>query len=399
MTTRMWFLVCAIFFIHVRSGYCQCDVGPIRQTQENATFAAPEYSPQIRLARQLAHEIYDHEMLGNSGSAINNKPGRPPGVSIAVTVKGKLVWTETFGFADLEQCVPVVPKTKFRIGSVSKPLTSAGAALLYERGLLDLDAPIQRYVPAFPDKGYVITTRELLGHLGGIRGYTAAEDSKLDRDSYRSVTQSLERFKDDPLEVPPNTKWLYSTYGYVLVSAVIEKASGQDFLVFMHDKVFTPLGMPDTVADESDKIIAYRARWYTAMADGSYRNTPYEDLSYKWAGGGFLSTAVDLARFGSALLSVGFLKRDTVSMIFSPQKTSAGKNTNYGLGWFVHDAGDHEPERRFEHSGGVGGSSSWLVIYPDQGVVIAWLQNSNDFRDWPISKVAAPFFGPKTVGN
>ena len=128
------------------------------------------------------------------------------------------------------------------------------------------------------------------------------------------------------------------------------------------------------------------------MADGTYRNTPYEDLSYKWAGGGFLSTAEDLARFGSALLKPGFLKQDTLAMIFSRQKTSDGQKTKYGLGWFIHDAGDHGPERQFEHSGGVAGSSSWLVIYPDQGVVIAWMQNSNDFRDWPIANVSDPFF-------
>jgi CubicO group peptidase (beta-lactamase class C family) len=79
-------------------------------------------------------------------------------------------------------------------------------------------------------------------------------------------------------------------------------------------------------------------------------------------------------------------------MIFSRQKTISGQNTKYGLGWFIHDAGGHETERQFEHSGGVAGSSSWLVIYPDRGVVIAWLQNSNDFRDWSILNVASPFF-------
>src|SRR5437764_7348790 len=138
--------------------------------------------------------------------------------------------------------MPVTPKTKFRIGSTCKPLTAAGAAILYDQGILDLDAPIQRYVPAFPDKGYVITTRELLGHLGGIRTYSTQEDNTLDRDAYTSVSQSLKRFKDDPLAAEPGTKWLYSTYGYVLASAAMEKASGRDFLTFMHDKVFLPLG-------------------------------------------------------------------------------------------------------------------------------------------------------------
>src|SRR5262249_9188836 len=157
----------------------------------------------------------------------NNKVGRPPGMSVAVAVNGKLVWAEGFGVADLEQCVPVTPQTKFRIGSTSKPLTSAAAALLFDEKRLDLDAPIQRYVPSFPDKGYPITTRQLLGHLAGIRHYTAADGDNENVEPYHSVAESLKRFSADPLIAPPGTKWHYSTYGYVLVSAVIEGASGQ----------------------------------------------------------------------------------------------------------------------------------------------------------------------------
>ena len=384
--------VCIAVASTTQVGIAQCKDPVIQDTEKRTLIAAPEYSKQIQVAQRAALEVYDHGFVGNSDSAINNKVGRPPGMSIAVAVNGKLVWAEGFGLADLEQCVPVTPKTKFRIGSASKSLTSAGAMLLYDQKRLDLDAPIQRYVPTFPAKGQAITTRQLLGHLGGIRDYNAEESSKLDRDVYHSVSESLKRFKDDPLAAPPGTKWIYSTYGYVLASAAIEGASGQDFLSFMHDEVFSPLGMQDTLADESDKIISGRARWYTIMADGSYRNAPYEDLSYKWAGGGFLSTAEDLARFGSALLKPGFLKQDTLAMIFSRQETNAGKKTNYGLGWFIHDTGDDGKERQFEHSGGVAGSSSWLVIYPDQGVVIAWVQNSNDFRDWPLANVSTPFF-------
>jgi serine beta-lactamase-like protein LACTB len=152
-----------------------------------------------------------------------------------------------------------------------------------------LVAPIQRYVPAFPDKGYVITTRQLLGHLGGIRHYNSKENTE-NQQRYHSVTEALARFKDNPLVAPPGIKFSYSSYGYNLISAAIESASGEDFLDFMHDRVFVPLGMLDTVADENEKIIKFRARWYQINADGSYRNSPYADLSYKWAGGGFLST-------------------------------------------------------------------------------------------------------------
>lgn len=371
---------------------CKAQCADEALQQQQTRVAAPEYSKQIELARQVATEIIQHEMRGNSGSAINNKVAHPPGISIAVAVDGKVVWAEGFGLADLEECVPVLPRTKFRIGSTSKPLTAVGAVLLYDQGRLDLDAPVQKYVPQFPDKRYVITTRELLGHLGGIRTYTREEESKPDCETYHSVSESLKRFKDDPLSVPPGTKWLYSTYGYVLASAVIEGASGQDFLTFMRDKVFLPTGMKDTVGDEPERIIPNRARGYSIRADGSYYNAPHEEVSYKWAGGGFLSSAEDLVRFGSALLHAGLLKQETLEMMFSPQKLGNGDKTNYGLGWSLHEPGERGTARRYEHSGGVSGSSSWLTIYPDQKVVVAWLQNSNDFRDWPVAKVAAPFF-------
>ena len=239
----------------------ECTDATIQQSQKQAAVAAAEYSTEIQLARQAALGIYEHGMLGNSGSAINNKIGRPPGMSVAVAVDGKLVWAEGFGLADLEQCVPATPKTKFRIGSTSKPLTSAAAALLYEQGRIDLDAPIQRYVPSFPDKGQVITTRELLGHIGGIRHYNAAEEIE-NQKQYSSVTESLARFKDDPLIAPPGTKRRYSTYGYVLVSAVIEGASGQDFLTFMHDRVFLPLACERlSCSSLSSSIQRSRTNW------------------------------------------------------------------------------------------------------------------------------------------
>jgi CubicO group peptidase (beta-lactamase class C family) len=369
-----------------------CSDAAEKRAQQRTVVADSDYQKQIEIARKAALEIYDHGFLGNSGSAINNKPGRPPGMAIAVAVNGKLVWAEGLGFADLEQCVPAGPSTKFRIGSISKPLTAAGAALLVDGKGLDLDAPIQRYVSSFPHKGAAISTRQLLGHLGGIPRDVAAENDKANEHPYHSVTESLKWFKDEPLIAPPGTKFFYSTYGYVLASAAIEGASGQDFLSFMHDHVFQPLGMTSTVADENDKVISNRARWYLQASDGSYRNGPYLDLSYKWAGGGFLSTVEDLARFGSALLQPGFLKKETLETVFTSQQTKSGVKTNYGLGWEIHDAGDQAPERRYEHTGGVTGSGGILVIYPDQKVVIAWLMNSNDFRDWRVRTVAAPFF-------
>src|SRR5437899_2708143 len=163
---------------------------------------------------------------------------RIPGVQVAVAVNGKLVWSEGFGYADAERKKPVTRETQFRIGSVSKPLTATAVALLYEQGKVDLDAPVQRYVPSFPDKGYPITTRQLAGHLAGIRHYKDQEFFLNRR--FATVLDGLAIFQDDSLLFPPGTRFSYSSYGWNLVAAVVEGASGDDFLHYMSTHVFRP---------------------------------------------------------------------------------------------------------------------------------------------------------------
>src|SRR6266576_1390468 len=125
-------------------------------------------------------------------------------VALVVAVDGKLVWSEAFGYADLDAKRPATTATQFRIGSVSKPLTADAVAQLYEAGKLDLDAPVQRYVPTFPQKGAPITTRMLGGHLAGIRHYKGAEFTL--NQHFASVTAGLAIFKDDSLVAPPGTR-------------------------------------------------------------------------------------------------------------------------------------------------------------------------------------------------
>ena len=299
-----------------------------------------------------------------------------PGLSVAVAVAGQVVWTEGFGYADLEQRVPVTPRTRFRLGSVSKVLTVAAVARLHQEGRLDLDAPIQKYVPTFPDKGSPITTRQLAGHLGGIRHYQGKDFSKdrnIDFEHYNNVLDSLKIFQDDPLLVPPGTRYQYSTFGYTLISQAVESAAGRGFLDYMEQEIFQPLGMRQTVADRTELIISDRTRFYRRDPGGKQTNAAYVDSSYKWAGGGFLSTAEDLVLFGSSHLRPGFFKSETLGLLFTTQRTSDGKETGVGIGWRV--GSDSNKRRVFHHAGSISGGRSVIVIYPDEGVVIALLSN------------------------
>ena len=297
-----------------------------------------------------------------------------PGASVTVMKDGAVVWSEGFGWADMEQRVAVTPLTRFRIGSVSKSLTSIGLGILVQDGKLDLDAPIQRYVPSFPVKSAPITTRELAGHTAGIRHYRGNE--MLIQRHYANVTEALDIFRNDTLLFTPGTRFSYSSYGFNLLSAAMERAAGEPFVEFMTRHVFEPLGLRHTVAEYADSLIPFRARFYTPADSGNgIVNAPYVDNSYKWAGGGFLSTTEDLARVGQLLLDGALLKPQTRELLWTSQRTTDGKETGYGMGWFVDR--DAAGRRRVYHSGGSVGGTAYLLIYPDQKLVLALLVNSD----------------------
>jgi CubicO group peptidase (beta-lactamase class C family) len=313
---------------------------------------------------------------------------RVPAAQVAVMAGGELVWSEAFGFADLSARRAATTTTRFRIASVSKPLTAAGLMRLVEAGKLDLDAPVQRYVPAFPVKQEgEITTRRLAGHLAGIRHYTGP-DARLDL-NYSSVQTALKIFAADPLVVAPGTKYHYSTFAWTLVSAAMEKAAQRDFLAFMEAEVFAPLGMARTRPDRHGTLDAARATFYARGAEGKFHPAPKMNPSYKWAGGGFLSTAEDLARFGSALLQPGYLKAETLAEMFTSQKTTAGDSIGYGIGWRVlHEAGVVE----YAHTGGQPGCTAVLLLRPEAKVVVAILTNVADAEITRHARALADLF-------
>jgi len=297
-----------------------------------------------------------------------------PGLSAAIGHDGKIIWSEGFGLADLDAKRPVTTQTLFRIGSVSKPMTAAGLMLLVEKGKVDLDADIHRYVADFPDKGHPITARQLAGHLAGIRHYKGQE-FYLNR-HYTHLRDSLRIFENDPLLSVPGEKYSYSSYGYNLIGMVMESAAGRDFLAYMQDAVWTPLAMTFTMPDDATRSVPQRTRFYKLKEGGGFELEPEVDNSYKWASGGFLSTPEDLVRFGSAHLQPGLLTPASLAALFTPQKTSDGKATQYGIGWEVQK--DKAGHALWFHTGGSVGGTSILLIQPESRMVLAITANCTD---------------------
>ena len=297
-----------------------------------------------------------------------------PGLSVAVSIEGQVVWSEGFGYANIETGTPVTPATKFRIGSVSKSLTSVAMGILIDEGRLDLDVPVQRYAPSFPEKAKgAITSRLVGGHLAGIRHYRGMENFSSRK--YLTVTDALGIFKDDTLQTPPGEVYSYSSYGWNLLSAVVEGASGEEFLPYIYGNVFGPLDMRNTLAEHMDSIIVARGAYYVRSGRGMSApiiNAPYVDNSYKWAGGGFVSTPEDLMKFAHGLMYGDILSEDTRNTLWVTQHTSDGEATGYGIGF----SDDMEMEHRVVgHGGGSVGGNAWFRMFPDDGVAMAVTTN------------------------
>lgn len=294
-----------------------------------------------------------------------------PGMAVMVYKGGEIVYSDGLGFADLEQKVPVDPLiTKFRIASISKTLTADGLAQLTEAGKLNLDAEVQEYIITFPKKRWPVTTRMSAGHIAGIRHYRG--DEFLSSTFYPTVIEGLDIFKDDTLLFEPGSKYSYSSYGFNMVSAVIESASGENFLEYMRSNVFGPLEMNNTIPEYMDQIIDNRGRYYYKSDDG-VKNAPFVDNSYKWAGGGFLSTAEDLVKFAKAHLSPGYLSEASLTELTTSQILIDGTETGYGLGWVTNT--DKEGNHWIGHSGGAVGGTSKMVIYPEHEIIVVVLTN------------------------
>lgn len=300
-----------------------------------------------------------------------------PGLSAAVVLDGER-WSQGFGMADLENSSPANSSTLFRLGSVSKPISATAVLQLWEHGKLDLDAPVQEYCPEFPQKEWPITTRELLGHIGGIRHYSPDGRGDIPEDSARhfgSLKESLSIFANDPLVAKPGAKFNYSTYGYTLVGCVLEGAASEKFMDFLRKNVLGPAGMDQTRDDDSFAVIPHRSRWYHKDKSGIVRNAGVLDSSYKTPGGGIISSANDMGEFEAAILTDKLLKRRTRDLMWASEKTTDGKETGYGLGWGIVDKfGLHI----FAHTGGQQGTSTAIAVVPGRNAGVVVLCNMDD---------------------
>jgi len=266
------------------------------------------------------------------------------GTAVVAIVGREIAWSKGYGHADRERDIAVDPAaTQFRWASLSKPVTAVAALQLAERGKLDLDADVRSYVPEFPDKGAKITPRLLLCHQGGIVHYANGEVKRTERTydaphPFADVVVALDAFKESALVHPPGARYAYSTHGYILLSAVVQRAGGEPFAEQVRDRIARPLGMADFRPDYAWEDIPGRAAGYRRAGEAIERRPDDEDhdVSWKLGGGGFTSPAVDLARFGVGLLRRRLVSEETERLMWTPNRPADPEGAKpYGYGFFI----------------------------------------------------------------
>ena len=329
----------------------------------SVTKAAP--SPRWAEAAERGRQVM------RAGVAAQNLPG----ASVAVGVGGQIVWAEGFGWADLESRVPVEPDTRFQIGMASKVLTSAAVGLLLEQDRLKLDEEIQTYVPTYPRKEGPVTLRQLMGHLAGVR--TDGGDEGVPRFHCDRAVEGLQLFAERSLLFEPGTRYRYSNYGWILVSAAVAAAADEPFFRFMRTEIFEPLEMTHTRPDFPTDPVPDRASFYFPRfaADPRYGHDGMRQVDYScFAGSGaFASTPSDLVRFGMAINGGQLLQAATVDLLQTAQRLPSGEATGYGLGWDLETVTLAGSETRtLGHDGEVmGGRVVSFLTFPDHGIVVA----------------------------
>jgi serine beta-lactamase-like protein LACTB, mitochondrial len=304
-----------------------------------------------------------------------------PAMTVAVAEDGRILYSKGLGTADVENAVPADTGTLIRTGSIIKPVTAVAAMTLFEAGKLDLDAPVQKYCPAFPKKKWEITTRELLTHTSGIRHY---KDGEIDSTKhYDTLSAGFAIFAADPLLFQPGTKFEYSTYGYTVLGCVIEGASGERYYDYVREHVLVPAGMQHTYVDDVYAIVPHRARGYQ-VKNGKVENAGLMDSSYKIPGGGMVSTAEDYVRFGSALMEGKIVKPETLALMWTPSlrpELKDGKPSRYGMGFGVLNVNG---QQFIGHSGGQQGTSTYMAFVPGKRFAVAVFANVEDVEPFDV---------------
>jgi CubicO group peptidase (beta-lactamase class C family) len=305
--------------------------------------------------------------------------------SLLVAENGTVLLKKGYGYANFEWDIPCTPDTKFRLGSMTKQFTGMLVMQQVEKGSIRLDDSLMKYLPDYPNsEGRKVTVRHLLNHTSGIPNYTEMISFRTDRNPY-PLEKLIAVFADKPLEFEPGTRWKYSNSGYVLLGAILEKATGHSYEQLLQEGIFDPLGMKNTGYDHAKPILKKRAAGYDKL--GMLLNTDFLDMSVPFSAGALYSTVEDLYLWDRALYTDRLISEKSKEEYFRPSLN------DYAFGWLIthlHVGKTPDSVRTISHGGGINGFNTLIVRIPAQQHLIILLNNTGEA---PLTEMATGIAG------
>jgi CubicO group peptidase (beta-lactamase class C family) len=293
-----------------------------------------------------------------------------PGMSVAIVQNGRVIYAKGFGTTSLRAEIRPDGDTQYRLASVSKPFTAVGVFQLVRDGSVKLDAPAREYCPELSALDAAPTVRHFLMHRSGMRHSTDAEDTGI-TGTFPRLGAALTTIVKEPLQFPPGTRTLYTSWGYAVLGCVIEAASGQTYADFMKQRVFAPAGLNATTFDApsyASPTFSPGFRW------GLFRLRPSKvvDTRFKTPASGIISTVNDLSRFAIAIFDRKVVSESAASEMFAVQPDSEGRSL-FSAGWTA--AGEYPYGSGFDFNGAMEGATAYLDLVPSKRYALALLAN------------------------
>ncbi|HUF35186.1 MAG TPA: serine hydrolase domain-containing protein [Gemmatimonadales bacterium] len=336
--------------------------------------AAPAAGPTGILAQQPPPGSHDRAITRSRAVLADVvRRGEVAGLAVAVAERGRIVWTEGIGHADAARRTPATAATVFGVGSISKAFTLAAALALVDGGKLDLDAPVERYLPDFPHSGHGVTVRRIAAHQSGLADEFAARHY-YDTTRFADLESAYRHIRHERLAYPPGTRTEYATGIFTILGRVLERVDAAPYTEIMRRRVFRSAGMTATVPLDPRRTPPGLTVFHVRQGDGGFAPAPRLDPSFKLPGAGYLSTAADVARFGAALLRPGLLSAAARREMFVPVPLADSTPTGYALGF---QARREDGRRVLLQPGGGPGITAFLAVYADEDLVVAILSNTS----------------------
>jgi len=297
------------------------------------------------------------------------------GASGSYSVNGKVIWESAVGYSDKKQNKPFNLDTQVRTASIAKSMTAIAVMQLVEQGLIDINQPIDKYIPEFVQKHKTkITTKHLLSHTSGMDAYKNNKEAE-NKINYATLSDAYDLFKNRKLRFEPGTQFYYTSYGYVVLGMLIENVSGLSYEAYMQKNIWDRIDMNNTGIEKPEVKREKATVLYHRDRKGKIKEAKVNNLSNRIPAGGLYSTPNDIIKFGNALINNTLVSADTYKLMVEHHSLEK-VNNGYGFGFYLY-GGEKKEDGIIGHTGGQRGTSAQLFVIPSLKTVIIIVANTS----------------------